>query len=157
MSGVIDSINSYRDSLDAVFQAHGVILAYLYGSQARGDAGPLSDVDIAVLFAREMNEAERFHHLLELHVDLARVFERDDVFIFDLEKGTPLLNNNVRVDGVILYCADEEARIDFEVRAFQQYVDTIPLRREFNFYLGQRIRGGIFGRAVPIAAAVEVS
>ncbi len=155
--GSIQSLETHRDALNVVFQEHGVILAYLYGSQARSDAGPLSDVDIAVLFAREMNEDERFHHLLELHVDLARVFERDDVFIFDLEKGTPLLNNNVRVDGVILYCDDDEARIDFEIRAFQQYVDTIPLRHEFNFYLGQRIRSGLFGRAVPIVAAVEVS
>lgn len=148
MSGPINSIETYRDALNAVFEKHGVILAYLYGSQARGDAGPLSDVDVAVLFARGLTEEERFRHLLDLHMELARVFERDDVNVLDLGKGTPLLNNNVRVQGKLLFCVDEKVRLDFLLRTLQQYEDTKPLRREQNLYLRQRIQNGTYGQPI---------
>jgi predicted nucleotidyltransferase len=35
--------------LSDLFANEPVVVAYLFGSQARGDAGPLSDVDVAVL------------------------------------------------------------------------------------------------------------
>lgn len=146
MSGQLRSIETYRDSLNAVFQEHGVILAYLYGSQARGDAGPLSDVDIAVLFARNVPSESRFKHILDLHSKLARVFEREDVNVFDLEKGTPLLNHNVCRQGVVLFCSDEKARVRFELRVFQQYLDTKPLRREMNRAMATRLHNQSFAK-----------
>lgn len=147
---VIDSIESYRDALNAVFQQHGVILAYLYGSQARGDAGPLSDVDIAVLFAREMDKNEQFKHILELHGDLQTVFQRDDVYVMDLSEGTPVLNNNIRKQGRVLYCSDERARVEFVTHAFHRFVDTEPFRREQNKYLLEKIKRGMYGRSLLI-------
>lgn len=146
-NGPIHPIETYRDALDSVFARHGVVLAYLYGSQARGDAGPLSDVDMAVLFARELTDEERFRHLLDLHGELAEVFGRDDVNVLDLDKGTPLLNNNVRLQGKLLYCTDENARFDFLLWTLQQYEDTKPLRREQNLYLGKRIRNRMYGQS----------
>lgn len=151
MSGTINSLELHRDALNAVFQKHGVILAYLYGSQARGAAGPLSDVDVAVLFAREVAAASRFKAILGLHTELARVFERDDVNVFDLEKGAPALNNNVRVQGKLLYCSDDKTRLDFLLRTLQEYEDTKPLRREQNRYLRKRLRNGMYGRPILIA------
>lgn len=35
--------------LKGIFVKHGVVLAYLFGSQAEGTGRPSSDVDIAVL------------------------------------------------------------------------------------------------------------
>ncbi len=151
--GAIAPIETYRGALNAVLEKHGVILAYLYGSQARGEAGPLSDVDIAVLFAREVPQNERFDRLTHLIADVMAVFKRDDVYAYDLDKGTPLLNNEVRLEGVVLYCSDEEARVDFEVRAFRRFLDTEPLRRELNKYLREKIRLGLFGKPIPIRRA----
>jgi predicted nucleotidyltransferase len=37
-----------REASGELFAEHGIILAYLFGSQAEEEAGPLSDVDIAV-------------------------------------------------------------------------------------------------------------
>lgn len=153
MGGPLSPIDTYRDALSAVFQQHGVVLAYLYGSQARGDAGPLSDVDIAVMFPREMSGEERFHHILDLHGDLQRVLERDDAYVIDLDKSTPLLNNEIRMDGIILYCIDEDARVQFEIQTMREYLDTIPLRQEFNIALLSRIRQGSFAGAMPVLAA----
>lgn len=151
--GPLGQIENYLPQLKTVFEEHGVVLAYLYGSQARGDAGPLSDVDIAVLFPRGIASRERFDRVLRLMSDLASVLKRDDVNVLDLDEGTPLLNNNVRVSGRVIFCADERARADFMLRALQQYVDTEPLRREQNRYLREKIERGLFGRPIPIVRA----
>ncbi|MCX7682029.1 MAG: nucleotidyltransferase domain-containing protein, partial [Anaerolineae bacterium] len=42
--------------MERMFARHGVVLAYLFGSQAEGRAGPLSDVDIAVLLGPQVPE-----------------------------------------------------------------------------------------------------
>jgi hypothetical protein len=85
--------------------------------------------------------------------DLASVFKRDDVNVLDLDEGTPLLNNNVRLHGRVIFCADEKVRADFMLRALQQYVDTEPLRREQNRYLREKIKRGLYGHQIPIARA----
>ncbi len=48
--GPIGPIENYLLRLEPCFEKHGVLLAYLYGSQATGKASLLSDIDIAVLF-----------------------------------------------------------------------------------------------------------
>jgi hypothetical protein len=151
--GSIGQIENYLPQLKTIFEQHGVVLAYLYGSQARGTAGPLSDVDIAVLFARGIESSERFDRVLSLMSDLAQVFKRDDVNVLDLDAGTPLLNNNVRVQGRVIFCADERARIAFEIQSLHRYVDTMPLRQELNKYLSKKIRLGFFGKPIPISRA----
>lgn len=151
--GPIGPIENYAPQLKTAFEKHEVILAYLYGSQVTGNAGPMSDVDIAVLFPSHLSNDERFSRVLSLMADLAHVFKRDDVSILDLDEGTPLLNNNVRLKGRAIYCTDERARAEFVLRALQQFVDTEPLRREQNCYLQEKIRRGLFGRKIPISRA----
>ncbi len=151
--GPIGPIQDYGPQLNSAFEKHGVVLAYLYGSQMTGKAGPLSDVDVAVLFPPRLSKDERFSRALSLMADLAHVFRRDDVNLLDLDEGTPLLNNNVRLHGRVIYCVDERARAEFALRAHQQFVDTEPLRREQNRYLQEKIRRGLFGRKIPISRA----
>lgn len=151
--GPIGPIENYLPQLKPMLEKYGVVLAYLYGSQATGKAGPLSDVDIAVLFARGVKSGERFRRVLELMGDLASAFKRDDVNVLDLDEGPPLLNDNVRVHGRVIFCADERARIAFMIRALQQYEDTEPMRREQNYYLREKIRRGLFGKPIPITRA----
>ena len=44
------NIEPYLPQLQSVFEQHDVSLAYLFGSQAKGNVRPDSDLDIAVLF-----------------------------------------------------------------------------------------------------------
>lgn len=71
MSGPLVDLEQYQPALEETFERHDAVLAYLYGSQARGDAGPLSDVDVAVLFGPNAPESERFNRLLHLIGELA--------------------------------------------------------------------------------------
>jgi len=121
-----------------------VVLAYLYGSQATGKAGPLSDVDVAVLFADHVPEDQRFSHVLDLIGELMGVFRRNDVYVVDLGKAPPLLRNEIRLQGYILYCMDDKVRVRFQTETLRDYLDTRPIRELRYYYLHKRIRAGLF-------------
>ncbi len=138
MSELSRDLEQYQQPLRAVFERHGVVLAYLYGSQARGDAGPLSDVDVAVQFRPDMAEDERFQRVLRLMGELGSVWQRDKVYVVDLVSTSPLLRHRVYRDGRLLYCADDAIRVRFETQALRDYVDTEPLRRIKREYVLRR-------------------
>ena len=67
-------------ALGAYFRRRGdVLLAYLYGSYARGTAGPLSDVDVAVLLEGAPDARERFQARLEQLIDYLPEEDRERV------------------------------------------------------------------------------
>ena len=134
-------IQAKREELQRIFREHGVVLAYLYGSQARGDAGPLSDVDIAVQFASSLSDDERFQQRLRLIGELGHLFQRNDVYVADLDRASPLLRYYVYQEGVLLYCRDDRLRIRFEITALRDYEDTRPLRRIRYHYVLQHYQG----------------
>ncbi len=140
MGGPLDLSEPDRRTLRALFRRYGVTLAYLYGSQARGDAGPLADVDVAVLFDASLPPDERFRRVLLLAGELGTRFRRNDVHVVDLAGAPPLLRHRVYHDGRLLHCADETVRVRFATSALRDYVDTEPLRRIKRHYLLERLR-----------------
>ena len=51
------------DSVPDLFAHNNIVLAYLYGSQARDESGPLSDVDTAPL--RQLKEKYLYKRFVE--------------------------------------------------------------------------------------------
>ena len=109
----------------ALAQRHGgLVCAYLFGSHARGDAVSESDVDVAVLLARDPPRT-----LIGLHLDLAddltgAVGRPVDLVI--LNRAPVDLIHRVLRDGLLLLDLDRSARIRFEVRARNEYFDLLP-------------------------------
>ncbi|MEK6607049.1 MAG: nucleotidyltransferase domain-containing protein [Myxococcota bacterium] len=104
-----------------------VVCAYLFGSVARGESGPASDVDVAVIL-REPVPERPFGYEAALSSELGAALGRSDVDIVRLDRAPPLLAQRVLRDGVLLLCRDESARIEFEVATRRRYFDTRPLR-----------------------------
>ncbi|HSB78233.1 MAG TPA: nucleotidyltransferase domain-containing protein [Candidatus Methylomirabilis sp.] len=133
-----------EDRLEAAVAAcvkAGAELVYLFGSQARGKVWAQSDVDLAVLLgpnvARERHGEVRVHLIAEL----MSVFESNSVDVVILNEAPPLLTyEGVIQGGRLLHEAERLSRIRFEVRAFQEYVDTAPLRELQDRYLKDAIR-----------------
>jgi len=141
MDQSIEQLKSERVS--DLLADNGVLLAYVFGSQARGEAGPLSDVDVAVLFAPNLNKTDRFRRVIVVANELSVILQRDDVQVIDLNDASPLLRHRVYYDGQALFCPDDAVRVRFETTALRDYVDTAPLRRLKEKFLYQRFVEGL--------------
>lgn len=108
----------------------GLVCAYLFGSVARGDDGPGSDVDVAALFREDPPRT-----LAWLHLDLADRLtgalggRRVDLVV--LNRAPVDLVHRVLRDGVLLLERDRSMRIGFEVRARNDYFDLLPHLRRY--------------------------
>lgn len=117
-----------RARLAAALDVPGVVSALLYGSQATGKAGPLSDVDVAVWLEPELASSERYRRQLALMVVASEALGTDEVQVVILNDATPLLRHRAMRDGVRLLDKDPRVRIRLETRALLEYLDTAPLR-----------------------------
>ena len=114
-----------------------VAVAYLFGSVAKGAAGRLSDVDVAVLLSRGYNLT--LDYRLYLMGKLAEIIGREtDVVI--LNEVPPLLRYEVIKCGTGLYCRDESERVAFEERTLDEYLDMGRIEREYLKCLLQGVR-----------------
>lgn len=97
----------------------GVQAIYLFGSQARGEAGSLSDVDICVITSPTSDKAAIQGY----------ASKKVDVVLFD---DLPL-NMRVRVfrEGKALYVADEQDMHQLEWRTMKEYIDYKPFLKRF--------------------------
>lgn len=119
----------------------GAELVYLFGSRAIGRPRAESDVDFAVLLGPKVPRDQYGRIRAQLIAELMAVFGSNDVDVVILNEAPPLLTyEGVIRGGRLLFERDRLARICFEVRAFQEYMDTVPLREIQNRYLQEAIR-----------------
>ncbi|TQE99211.1 MAG: nucleotidyltransferase domain-containing protein [Spiribacter salinus] len=109
-------------------------LAVLFGSQARGTAGPASDLDLAVSAGRPLNTDER----MSLIAELASVTGRS-IDLVDLARvGEPLLGQIVT--GGVQLAGEREAFGRLMSRHLFEQADFLPLRERI---LAERRRAWI--------------
>jgi predicted nucleotidyltransferase len=117
---------------------------WLFGSTARGDAGPLSDVDVAVLLDPAVPPEARLEVAAALAEDLERKCGRVDLVL--LEEAPPALRHRVFREGLLLCERDARRRVAFEARAIQEYLDFQPLAEIYDRALIARAAEGKLGR-----------
>ena len=71
MTWTLDALRSRREEILAIARRHGARRVRLFGSVARGDAGPTSDVDLVVEFEPGTSLLDHGALLMELPVALA--------------------------------------------------------------------------------------
>lgn len=121
--------------------APGVLVAYLYGSHARGRAGPLSDVDVALLLDSDDEECR-----LELTAAIAQVVAPARADVIVLNDAPLALSYRVLRDGTILTSRDDQARVEHWVRTVDRYLDMAPARRLLAAGTHNRLSEDRFGR-----------
>ena len=131
----MNQFNQYKPKLTSLFDASDVVLAYLFGSEAKGTANRESDIDIAVLLSDQIPQAEYGQRVVDLNTELIGIFQRDAIDVALLNTAPPLLAFQVVRHGVVIY--DPLHRyVSFYIDAFNQYADTQPLRDlQWQYYL----------------------
>ncbi len=105
-----------------------VSAAWLFGSEARGEARPGSDVDIALLFNKRGITALDVYELLgriAAHLESVAPGRRIDLVL--IEPQGPVLQHRVLSEGRLVHDADTKRRVDFESDAMVRYFDFAPL------------------------------
>ena len=121
-----------RQRLSEVLDKEGVVAAMLIGSQARGEAGPLSDVDIAVWHDPEIEDSkQQLDFQLSLTKAALDALGTDGVNVVMLNQATPLLQHRAIRDAVLLVERDRAQRVRFETRAILEFLDLKPLYEQF--------------------------
>lgn len=123
-----------RSEVEQALRGHferqsNVAAVYLFGSVARGQEGPRSDVDVGVLY-RTPPAATLLGQPYEEEADLSERLGRTVQIVVMNNAPVDLVHRILR-DGVLLVDLDPGARISFEVRARNQYFDLLPVLRRY--------------------------
>jgi predicted nucleotidyltransferase len=131
----------------------GVVLMYLYGSQAEGRERNDSDVDIAVLI-NQKTQKDQDKVRYKISRTLAPIFRPipkiRELDIKLMDELTPSVRHQIALNGRLLFQKSDDDRIGFIKQSLRQYEDTKILCEIRDYYLEQRIKKGIFGYPTPI-------
>jgi predicted nucleotidyltransferase len=103
-----------------------IAAAYLFGSHARGQPTPMSDLDVAVLLAEPVSPRGAGEYQLDLMGRLDDLLHRNAEVVV-LNFASPLLAHEVVAEGILLLARDAAARLAFESRARRMYFDFAPV------------------------------
>jgi predicted nucleotidyltransferase len=109
--------NRTRHRLAGAARDHPALdLLVLYGSRARGDAGPGSDWDFGYLAGPAFDAAA-------FVADLVSALETEDVDVADLDRSSGQLRYRAAADGVVLFEARQGAFDVFRLEAVLYWCD----------------------------------
>ena len=128
-------------NLEILGRKHPEIVAiYLFGSKAAGKAGPLSDVDIAVLLDSTKVPPRRYFQIkLRLITEAMEAIHRSDVDLVLLNEAPPSLAYEVIRSGQLVYERSHDQRVLFEARTMRTCLDMEPLYRIHRAYLKRHL------------------
>lgn len=123
-----------------------VVALYLFGSRATGSAGPLSDIDIAILLNEGLGK-DTYWDKMTFYWDKANEILHSDEVSFVLLNTAPLtIQYGVITESKVMYSRDEDTRFFFEEKIIDKYMDFRPVLDEYDKeFLKQIKEGTAFG------------
>ncbi len=105
-----------------------VLDAYVFGSVARGEARPGSDVDVAVFLDPSASAPVPWGWAASVNTRLVQALGRNDVDVAILNRATPLLYHRVLRDGILVLSRDAVATAERELQARSRWLDWQAFR-----------------------------
>ncbi len=88
----------------------------IFGSYGKGLSRAESDIDVAYLGDRELGSYEIFMLAQEMAGRLGK-----DVDLLDLNVVSTVMKAQVVSSGTVIYCSDEQRRMEFFIRTLKEY------------------------------------
>jgi len=120
------------DIIEEVSKDSDVVALFSFGSLARDDLKPLSDLDFAVLVSKNFDFKARFEKHLDLIGLFNQVFKTDEIDLVLLNDVSIGFSYNVIFSGRLLYCRNRAELEDFTEKTVKFYLDFKFLRDEFD-------------------------
>ncbi|WAM33941.1 type VII toxin-antitoxin system MntA family adenylyltransferase antitoxin [Caldicellulosiruptor morganii] len=136
-------INLAKEFVEKINKEYAIKFAYLFGSFAKGTFNNMSDIDIAVMFEKDIPELEDAVLRGFLMEEGKALFKRD-VDIVNLKNASIFLKYSIIKDGIIL--KDHEERISFEASVLREYFDFSYYSEIYNQKILESIKNKEFFR-----------
>lgn len=117
-------------------QQFRLCLVYVFGSFARGDMHPKSDIDIAYTSKNSLSPQE----LMTLQEELRSILQTGSraIDLVNIKHATPLLARLISKEGVLLF-GSQQADDQFYRKSIKQYLDAQPLLLATQEYVRHRV------------------
>ena len=116
-------------------------LVYLFGSQIDGTSGPMSDIDIGVVFSdpkiAKGNTLDIYNKLYLIFSDL---FDNERIDLVLMERASLELRSAAVRRGRVLFSESDDFRDVFEHNTIMAYVDFKPILNSFDKAIFSRIK-----------------
>lgn len=126
-----NQFNTLMPILEKIFRKEKTVLfCYIFGSFAYKNFNSKSDVDIAVYLDNRIID-DFFDKRLELISDISQTLKKEaDILI--LNTAPPFIKYVVLKEGKLIFSRDENQRIDFELKAINNYFDLKTVLEKYN-------------------------
>jgi predicted nucleotidyltransferase len=121
---------SEQEKITGILRGNGAVVGYLFGSYARGTAGPLSDIDIGVAFPKTIAIEIQEEKIESIRISLELMFGRDKADVANVPVlRNPLLRYAITLgEGEVLFADDVAFKDRLAALALREYEDTKSLR-----------------------------
>ncbi len=109
--------------IDKIAKKYGLELLLLFGSAAAGTMRKDSDYDVAYFARKPLNLMEE----AKLITDLFPVFRSDKVDLASIRNASPLLQEGIFRNHIVLFCADKRKYYLHKIYSLKKFIEAEPL------------------------------
>ena len=127
----------------ALLKTRPVLLGYLYGSCAKGDVHPFSDIDIGIYLEENIPALKALDIELSLSIDFDAIMgNKFNVDVRSINNMPLMMKGSIVSEGILLYSRNDPFRVEFETNARKVYFDFKPyIHRYHKAYIANASEG----------------
>jgi predicted nucleotidyltransferase len=127
-----DVMDRLPELINRISKDKEIVALFTFGSLARGDLKPLSDLDFGILVIPTLDRRQRFDKHLELIGVFNEHFETDEIDLVLMNDAPMRYSYNIIKSGELLFCSDSDILRDFIEKSIKLYLDFKYFRDEFD-------------------------
>ena len=118
-----------EENIKKILNKYEVVLGYIFGSHARGTAGSLSDIDVAVALPFGLSDEEQAEKIGNIRGEIQQAFKTDYVDVINLmQNENSALRHDIIFGGKAVLNKDQNLKTFLELKTVKDFEDTRYLR-----------------------------
>lgn len=139
--GILKKVKQYLS------QRPEILMAYLYGSYAKGNPRNHSDIDIAIYLDHIVDDAQYpYGYRADIISSLIKLLGANRIDLIIINDSPPYLRYQVIRYGTLIFTRSEAKRIEFHTGTISKYLDVkylLSIQRQF---MSRRLAEGTYGK-----------
>ena len=127
-----DVLTRIPSLIDSLAGARDVAALYSFGSLAKNELGPLSDLDFGILLSHQMAKKKSLDKQLEFVGVFTESLKTEEVDLVFMNRAPFNVAFQILKTGKLLLCNDRRSLIDFRENVVRSYLDFCFVREAFD-------------------------